>query len=191
MAMAHFPWQEMAYIQHDKCWFHVSAVPASIGGHLRLLHSAKGKGSSPKYLQRQPWCGFLTCCRLNEVLISSHHIAGHDLALHWYYLLFIFLLGLKWIKNIHEYAYRIWGPLRVPPDPFWEAQEEVYGARTHQDEACEWSQSGALSPLGFLEQVLHTAETRLWSAPKLIKRQRASHWRLKWTGWRSGRRVKS
>lgn len=41
MAAAHFPWQEMAYIQHDKSRSHISAVPASIGGHLRLLHSAK------------------------------------------------------------------------------------------------------------------------------------------------------
>lgn len=34
-APAHFPWQEMAYIQHDKCWFHISAVPAGVSAHLR------------------------------------------------------------------------------------------------------------------------------------------------------------
>lgn len=51
MAVAHFPWQEMAYIQHDKCWFHVSSVPASTGGHLRLLHSAKARRLTRIYVK--------------------------------------------------------------------------------------------------------------------------------------------
>lgn len=43
----------------------------------------------------------------------------------------------------------------------FEKYRKKYMLHAHQYEACEWSQRGALTPLGFLEQVLHTAETGL------------------------------
>lgn len=76
MAVTYFPWQEMAYIQHDKCWFHISAVPASIGGHLRSLHSAS---ASAKKAAHRNTCEFeedvdspLMSDRLNGVNAGKH-----------------------------------------------------------------------------------------------------------------------
>lgn len=40
-AVAQVPWQEVAYIQSDKCWFHISAALASVTGHLCSLRRVK------------------------------------------------------------------------------------------------------------------------------------------------------
>lgn len=91
-----------------------------------------------------------------------------------------------WFKMNKKKQYVWYGQLGMHPDPIWEVQKGSM-CRMHTSTKCnesrEWSQRGALTPLGSLEQVLRTAEIGLWSAPKPIKRQRASGWRLKWT-WR-------